>query len=324
MARNNKNKSRNANYRDKFSNFGQFLRKMKIVVIGEANIDIMVVPQAEHRMGGCMPSRITFHHGGVARNIAHNLCLLGHEVQLATVFGDDDFANSLVEECRSLGIDLSLSLQYENARSPIFLSFNDDIGNMTSAVSDIELNSLLGLDWIRDRIDAINRADLVVADTLLNAEALSFLIDHCLVPLYIDAVSPNRAMLLSEALKSSWMKSFHALKCNLAEAQALTGAKDANEAVRLLIGKGIEEVFLTLGEDGVCFGSKKGIQHSPAKTVEVINVTGSGDAFFAGIIHAHAKGYIGDEAVAIGLKAAQINIESEAPVNPMLRSSLLV
>jgi fructose-1-phosphate kinase PfkB-like protein len=49
---------------------------------------------------------------------------------------------------------------------------------------------------------------------------------------------------------------------------------------------------------------------------------GSGDAFFAGIIHAHSIGICGKEAVIFGLKAAQHNIKSEAPVNPTLRLSV--
>lgn len=295
---------------------------MKITVIGETNIDISVVPQGEPHQGGCTPGSIAFHHGGVARNIAHNLCLLGHEVQLASVFGDDDFADSLITECHSLGIDLSLSLQFDNAKSPIFLSFNDGVGNMRSAVSDIKLNNHMDLDWIRDRIDAINRSDLVVADTLISTEALTFLIDHCLVPLYIDTVSPKRAMLLLEALKRSWKKSVYALKCNLAEAQSMAGAEEPREAARILNTIGIEQVYLTLGEDGVCYGSKKEFRHFPAIEVDAVNVTGSGDAFFAGVIHAHAIGQNGLNAVDYGLKAACHNVKSEAPVNPTLRDSI--
>ena len=292
---------------------------MKITVIGESNIDIAVVPQSEPNSKGCTSGKITFHCGGVARNIAHNLRLLGHEVQLASVFGDDDFAGKLIDECLSIGIDLSLSSQFENAKSPIFLSFNDEIGSMLSAVSDIKLNGCLDLDWIRDRIDAINRSDLVVADTLLSVDALTFLLDHCLVPLYIDTVSPNRALLLSDALRNSWKKSVFALKCNLVEAQAITGARDAENAAKQLISKGIKEVYLTMGEDGVCFCSKKDFRHFPAIETEAVNVTGSGDAFFAGVIHAHAIGIQGEASVDYGLKAACHNIKSEAPVNPTLR-----
>lgn len=291
---------------------------MNITVIGESNIDISVRQDKPNLQGGCTPADIQFYHGGVARNIAHNLSLLDHQVQLASVFGDDDFAHSLMEECEQLGIDLSLSSQYENAKSPIFLSFNDELGHMLSAVSDIGLNNCLDMDWLMRRIDAINRSDMVVADTLLSTDALSFLIDHCLVPLYIDTVSPNRALLLSDALKKSWKKSFFALKCNLAEAQAMTGATKAEEAVQLLVAKSIKEVYLTLGEDGVIFCSKKGLRHFSAIEAEAVNVTGSGDAFFSGVIHAHALGIHGEESVGYGLKAACHNVKSEAPVNPTL------
>ncbi len=295
---------------------------MRITVIGESNIDIAVKPLSEPVAKSCTPGSIYFHHGGVARNIAHNLCLLGHDVRLATVFGDDHFAISMMEECKHLGLDISLSTQYENTKSPIFLSFNDEIGNMISAVSDVKLNGRLDLDWIRDRIDAINQSDLVVADTLLSVEALVFLIDHCMVPLYVDTVSPNRALFLSRALKNSQKKSIFAIKCNLVEAQALTGEKKADDASRQLISKGIKEVYFTMGEEGVCFCSAKDFYRFPALKVDAINVTGSGDAFFAGIIHAHASGVMGEKSVSYGLKAACHNIKSEAPVNPMLRLSV--
>lgn len=295
---------------------------MHITVIGESNIDIAVRRHGPEMKGGCTPADIRFHHGGVARNIAHNLCLLGHEVSLASVFGDDDFAKQMMDECYTLGIDLSLSSQYEDAFSPIFLSFNDEVGNMQTAVSDIGLNSYLDLDWVCDRIDSINRADMVVADTLLSAEAITFLLNHCIVPLYIDTVSPNRALCLAEAMDKSWKKSFFALKCNLAEAQALTGASEAEKAAKLLVGKGIQEVYLTLGEDGVCFCSKKEFRHVPAIETEAVNVTGSGDAFFAGVIHAHAIGQSG-KSVEYGLQAACNNVKNEAPVNPNLRANCL-
>lgn len=295
---------------------------MKITVIGESNIDIAVISQPKNFHGGCTPGRISFHHGGVARNIAHNLCLLEHEVKLVSVFGDDGFAKSMIEECEQLGIDLSLSSQYTDAKSPVFLSFNDEVGNMQSAISDIKLNGCLELDWIIERIDAVNRSDMVVADTLLSVEALTFLIDHCLVPLYIDTVSPKRALLLAEAIKKSWKKSISALKCNLAEAQSMTGAEIPQEAARVLNTIGIEEVFLTMGEEGVCYSSKKDFRHFQAIEVEAVNVTGSGDAFFAGIIHAHATGHKGTNAVDYGLKAACHNAKSEALVNPTLRISV--
>ena len=295
---------------------------MKITVIGEANIDISVVPQGNGTSLGCTPARIRFHHGGVARNIAHNLSLLGHQVSLMTILGGDDFAQGMADECRSLGIDLSLSSVFAQEQSPIFLSFNDETGNMQSAHSDVGLNDRMDLDWLAPKMDDIDRAEIVVADTLLTSDALAHLIDHCEAPLYLDAVSPKRAVRIIEALEKSKKKTLFALKCNLGEAQAMTGENDAFESYKTLNNKGISNVFLTMGSNGAIYCTENKPVLFPSLPVEVVNVTGSGDAFFAGVIHAHASGLGGKEAVEWGLKAAQHNIKSGTPVHPELRPSL--
>jgi len=296
---------------------------MSITVIGESNIDIFVQPiggDALHEAARiCTPSHISFHHGGVARNIAHNLCLMGHDVRLMTVFGDDEFAARLIDDCKTIGMDLSLSTQFQEAKSPIFLSFNDETGNMQSAHSDIELNSRMDLDWLKGKMDEINRSKIVVADTLLSAEALAHLIDYCDVPLYIDSVSPKRAKRLSEAMEMSEKMEFFALKCTLSEAQALTNHSNPFEAAKALNAKGIKEVYLTLGEQGAVFSSASETVHFPALPAHVVNVTGSGDAFFAGIIHAHSLGKKGNLAVPIGLEAARLTLECVGPVNLAMR-----
>ena len=295
---------------------------MNITVIGEANIDIAVRQREPVNGKGCSPANIRFHHGGVARNVAHNLCLLGHDVKLMTVFGGDDFAKGLITDCKNIGMDLSLSTQYKDGKSPIFLSFNDETGNMRSAVSDVALNERMDLDWLKSKIDAVNQSDLVVADTLLSTDALSFLMDYCKVPFYIDTVSPGKAKRFSEALKKSEKTTVFALKCNLAEAVAITGKADAIEAAKELNNKGINHVYLTLGSNGTIHCAEGVTNTFPSLSTKVINVTGSGDAFFAGTIHAHSVGIFGNEAVIYGLKAAQHNIKSEAPVNPTLRLSV--
>ena len=292
---------------------------MKIAVIGESNIDIAVAPHAEPNAKGCVPGNIVFHHGGVARNIAHNLCLLGHDVKLVSVFGDDDFAERMVADCKQIGMDLSLSDQFKEAKSPIFLSFNDNTGNMVSAVSDVSLNDYMDLDWLKDKMAAINTSDVVVADTLLSTNALAYLIDHCKVPLFIDTVSPGKAIRLDEAMRISEKHSVYAVKCNLAEAFQITGEHDDIQASKKMNDSGISNVYLTIGSRGVVYCSNGVVTTNPALPTPIINVTGSGDAFFAGVIHAHTMGHIGKDAVPFGLIAAQHNIKSEAPVNPTLR-----
>ena len=296
-------------------------KTMRITVIGESNIDIAVVPQSEPHRKGCTPAKIAFHHGGVARNIAHNLSLLGHKVQLVSIFGGDDFAQGMMAECQRLDIDLSPSTQYKDEKSPIFLSFNDKTGNMQSAVSDVGLNDRMDLDWLKSKMDAIIHSDLVVADTLLSTEALTYLIDNCEVPLFIDTVSPVKSLRFAEAMKLSAKQFVFALKCNFAEAVSITGNDDVFESAKELNIKGINQVYITVGAKGVIHCTKSIAASYPALPTQIVNVTGSGDAFFAGVIHAHAIG-LGEKAVQFGLKMAQHNIKSEAPVNPTLRISV--
>ena len=295
---------------------------MKITVIGESNIDIAVVPHAGPNGKGCTPGTIAFHYGGVARNIAHNLCLLGHEVKLVSVYGSDDFAERMMADCKQIGMDLSLSDQFQETKSPFFLSFNDEIGEMQSAVSDADLNDRMDLDWLRNKMEAVNEADFVVADTLISTDALAYLIDHCEVPLFVDTVSPGKAMQFAEAMKLSEKHTVFALKCNLAEAVQITGENDAMKSAKILNDNGINNVYLTIGSSGVIYCSEGLVTTYPALPVQVVNVTGSGDAFFSGVIHGHALGHKGMDAVMFGLKAAQHNIKSEAPVNPTLRISV--
>ena len=289
-----------------------------ITVIGESNIDIAIV---KLRQAPNEKSQVFVHFGGVARNIAHNLRLLEQEVQLVSAFGDDRLAKVMFGQCKELGIDLTLSTIFENAKSPLFISHSDCQGNILSINPQVELNDRMDLTWIEDKIEAIIRSQAVVADTLISADALACLIDHCTSPLFIDTVSPIKAGRLSQALDLSRKKYVYALKCNLSEAVAITGENDAYVSAKKLNSMGINHVYLTLGPEGVVFCTEGKTKHFPALPVNVVNVAGSGDAFLAGVVYAYCIGMIGIDAVPFGLKTAQHNIKCEGRVNPSLRTS---
>ena len=77
-----------------------------IAVVGAANIDVGGRSFSPLVSGDSNPGVIRSSLGGVGRNIAHNLALLGVPVKLVTALGDDDGARRVRESCRALGIDL--------------------------------------------------------------------------------------------------------------------------------------------------------------------------------------------------------------------------
>ena len=56
-------------------------------MVGGVNMDIGAVSDAPLVARDSNPGRVTTSLGGVGRNIAHNLCLLGEQVSMVTVLG---------------------------------------------------------------------------------------------------------------------------------------------------------------------------------------------------------------------------------------------
>ncbi len=80
-----------------------------VTVVGGVNMDIGGWPGEVPVMQDSNPGVVRMSLGGVGRNIAHNMGLLGMDVRLLTVFGDDINAQKIAASCGELGIDISQS-----------------------------------------------------------------------------------------------------------------------------------------------------------------------------------------------------------------------
>ena len=101
------------------------------------------------------PGHIEVGYGGVARNIAHNLVLLGAKTQLLTIFGDDLFGGLLHDYCKQQGIDVHLSERVSGVRSGIYLCMNNSGGEMIAAVADTEAIKAITPEWLAGALSAL-------------------------------------------------------------------------------------------------------------------------------------------------------------------------
>jgi sugar/nucleoside kinase (ribokinase family) len=69
------------------------------------------------------------------------------------------------------------------------------------------------------------------------------------------------------------------------EAAALTGERDPRGQIERLLELGAGTVIVTMGERGVVAGSAEGVIELPATRVEVVEPSGAGDAFAAGLVY---------------------------------------
>ncbi len=275
---------------------------MRICVIGGANADIIATSFSAFVPGDSNPGTVRLTAGGVGRNIAHNLALLGDEVVFITLFGGDDFGRFTAESCRKAHIDISLCDYAAPGARSCFLSINDCDGEMVGGVADMAAADGITPKWLAPKMEQLDDVDAFEADANIPVETLAFLIDRANKPLYVDAVSGAKATKIKDALAMSVKKHFFTLKCNRIEHSILADLQV------------VDRRFVSLGAEGldVIEGDTK--HHFPALPCHVVNATGAGDALMAGIIHAGPEATIA-EAAHIGLLCAKHNIESPDTVN---------
>ena len=216
-----------------------------------------------------------------------------------------------------------VSATFEDAGSSAYLFIADAAGDMQLAVSDMEICARLTPDALKPRLDALNGMDAVILDANLSEETLCWLAPRLTVPVIADAVSTAKAGRLRNALP--WLR---VLKPNAIEAEALTGVAVADDesawqAMRALVDAGVERVFITLGERGVCCGDALQGLVLPGPSVKLVNATGAGDAFTAALAWAELRGLDLRQSAMAGLAAAAIAVEAMQTVSPDMSEAAL-
>lgn len=217
------------------------------VVAGGVNVDIGGRSFAPLVGSDSNPGTVSVSLGGVGRNIAHNLALLGTEVQLLAAYGDDLNGERVAASCSELGIDLSHALRVPGGTTSTYLYIADNYGEMNLAVSDMEICKQVTPAYLASQLSIIQNAQVVVADTNLSEEALRYLVDNSPVPVFIDPVSTVKAEKLRPILNK-----IHTLKPNRLEAALLSGVEirtndDVAKAADKLLEMGVHRLFISLG-----------------------------------------------------------------------------
>ncbi|HRW31147.1 MAG TPA: PfkB family carbohydrate kinase, partial [Emcibacteraceae bacterium] len=129
-----------------------------IAVIGGANMDICGASMAALSMHDSNPGKVTISPGGVGRNIAENLSLLGVSCQFFSAVGDDIFGDQLIKEGEKSGIDMSGVLRIAGMRTSTYLAVLDEQGDMAVSINDMEIVGEITPDYIDIHHENIKKA----------------------------------------------------------------------------------------------------------------------------------------------------------------------
>ena len=293
------------------------------VVVGGVNVDIGGKSHAPLVAADSNPGTVKISLGGVGRNIAHNLSLLGTDVRMLTAFGDDVNGQRVSASCAELGIDISHARRIAGGTTSTYLYLTDEKGEMALAVSDMEICKEITPAYLAGNLGLLQNAQVVIADANIPAESITYLAENCTAPLFCDPVSTTKAEKLRPILNR-----IHTLKPNKLEAELLSDVKietkeDVEKAADKLLELGVHRLFISLGGDGVyaAMGSER--LWLPNLPGHMVNTTGCGDAFMAAIGWAYLEGMNLKETALAGLAAGSIAMESAETINPAMSATAI-
>lgn len=297
-----------------------------ILVAGGANLDRVARCKGPVAMGSSNPVSVQESFGGVARNVAENLARLGLPVRLLTAVGDDAAGAALLRQARELGMDTAPTLVAADRPTGTYTALLQPDGEMVLALADMEVMERMSLEAFRSRRSHWARIRTRVADCNLPAEVLAALMEDRRpeVELILVAVSEPKMARLPERLEGVSLMILNRGELAVRVGHPLKTRRALQEAVRELHAQGVRRVVVTLGPEGVlCFDGAKAT-FLPAPPVDVVDVTGAGDAFSSGVIASlvrHPADLL--RACRLGLRLAALTLVSASSVAPSLSPALL-
>ena len=290
-----------------------------VFVIGAVNMDISGTPANELRTGDSNPGRVSLSPGGVGRNIAENLRLMGRKVSLITMMGEDTYGNVIREQCLNAGIDLQFSFTDPLGRTSTYLCVNEADGDVHAAIADMSIYEQLTPARLEPLLPVLNKGAMLIADANLPEETLGWLARNIIIPIAADPVSRAKAERLRPLIPKLTLIKPNVPETELLTGMAISGDGDLGRAADVLHRMGVRRVYISLGGRGVwADDTREGGELIPCFPGVIVNTTGCGDAFVAGAVDAFLTGLGTLEAARRGLAASAVCASDGAAVNPRL------
>lgn len=296
-------------------------KRSNILVIGASALDIKAQASGPVEYGISVPGQIRLSMGGSARNMAENLARLEVETRLFSAVGGDAAGRYLLQATGRVGVDVSQVLISDNHRTGAYLAMLGERGEPEWGLDDMSIMQLISPDYINARRALFRGVRAVVLDMSVPADTLQA--TYALARRHrIGVCADPTARLLAPRLLP-YLNQTAIITPNQAEAEELCDctirdADDAVEAARQLVGMGVKLAIITLGEKGLVYATAEESGRVPALEVNVVDLTGIGDALTAAVVFGLINDFPVDEAVRLGVTAAALTLSCPETVCPNL------
>ena len=265
----------------------------------------MVVNVARHPQIGetILGGKFSTFPGGKGANQAVAAARMGGAVTMIGCVGQDGFGEELRASAARDGIDVQYVYVDEKTATGIALITVDDLGQNTIVVAS-GANLALTPERLLASKQAFATADVLVAQLESPLETVSEALSLAAENRLKVVLNPAPARPLS----AEFLSKVDYFIPNEREAMQVVGAETLEAAINQLLGMGVRNLIITLGEKGVLVVTADGRKQIPSYLVKAVDTVAAGDAFIGAFATGISEGLNIDDAVKYGNAAAAISV----------------
>lgn len=287
----------------------------KIVVIGSFNMDLTAYMERLPRPGETVHGRkFVTGPGGKGSNQAVAAARLGAEVTFVGRVGNDVFAEAAINIWKQEGINTDYVIRDPEHATGVAPIWVDDHGE-NSIVVVLGANLAVSPADVDQAAEVIASADVVVVQLEIDYGAVAYALkvakEKGVRTIFNPAPAgklPPEAVALADYITP-----------NETELEVLSGhTGDYEAAARSLLTRDDQTTVVTLGSQGAKWVTRTGSGSQPTFPVKVVDTTGAGDAFNAGLAVALGEGQTLEQAIRFANAVAALSVTraGTAPAMP--------
>ncbi|MDY0393407.1 ribokinase [Virgibacillus halophilus] len=264
---------------------------MDIAVIGSNMVDLITYVDSMPKEGETLEaSSFEMGCGGKGANQAVAAAKMGSEVLMLSKVGADMFGDNTIANFKKYEIDTTYVEKVNGIASGVAPIFVDHDSNNRILIVKGANQHLLPADIDR-AASKIKQCKLMVLQLEISLETVYHAIDFGRqhgIPVVLNPAPATKDLDFKSVCKCDFFIP------NESELEILTGMpvttkEEVREASLFLVKKGVKQVIVTMGRQGVLWASESTVGHVEAHDVGAVDTTGAGDAFIGCFAHEYVQ-----------------------------------